>query len=113
MAKDTEVSKENKKFSLEKSDKKRLSRKTGFFVPKKAEVKTRSKRRTRSSKSGARSRTKSEKTDGQKTEAKPSAETGKKPEKRSETKTGKKKAKKSEKYCFFTHTCIRIPSNEP
>ena len=44
----------------------------------------------------ARSRTKSEKTDGQKTEAKSSADTDKKPEKRSGTKTGKK-AKKSEK----------------
>ena len=55
MAKDTEVSKENKKFSLEKPDKKGLSRKTGFFVPKKAEVrqevrqedKRRSKRRSK------------------------------------------------------------------
>jgi uncharacterized radical SAM protein YgiQ len=39
MAKDTEVSKENKKFSLEKSNKKRQSRKAGFFGTKRVETK--------------------------------------------------------------------------
>jgi uncharacterized radical SAM protein YgiQ len=93
MAKDTEVSKENKKFSLEKPDKKRLNRKTGFFVPKKMEVRQET---VEEAQLETRSRTKSEKTDGQKTEAKSSADTDKKPEKRSGIKTGKK-AKKSEK----------------
>lgn len=93
MAKDTEVSKENKKFSLEKPDKKRLNRKTGFFVQKKMEVKQET---IEEAQLETRSRTKSEKTDGQKTEAKSSADTDKKPEKRSGIKTGKK-AKKSEK----------------
>lgn len=93
MVKDTEVSKENKKFSLEKPDKKRLNRKTGFFVPKKMEIRQET---VEEAQLEARSRTKSEKTDGQKTEAKFSADTDKKPEKRSGTNTGKK-AKKSEK----------------
>lgn len=93
MAKDTEVSKENKKFSLEKPDKKRLNRKTGFFVPKKMEVRQET---VEEAQLEARSRTKSEKTDGQKTETKSSADTDKKSGKRSGTKTGKK-AKKSEK----------------
>ncbi len=96
MAKDTEVSKENKKFSLEKSDKKRLSRKTGFFVPKKAEAGQETREEANS---GARFRTKSEKTKEKKIEVESSAETGKKPEKRSGTRTGKK-AKKSKKSVF-------------
>ncbi len=38
MAKDTAFPKENKKSSIEKSDKEKSGRKTGFFVPKKAEA---------------------------------------------------------------------------
>jgi len=37
MAKDTAFPKKNKKSSIEKSDKEKSGRKTGFFAPKKAD----------------------------------------------------------------------------
>ena len=82
---------------MEKPDKKGLSRKTGFFVPKKAEVGQEVRQEARRSKrrmeSGARSRTKSEKTDRTENRSKPSEKQGKNPEIKIRNKTGKKSKK--------------------
>lgn len=95
MAKDEIVSKKDKNLNSKKPNKEGLGRKTGFFVPKKAEKKQKIKKEAES---GAKSRIKSEKVEGKKTEVKFSevksqTEEGKKPEKRSKTKHGKKERK--------------------
>jgi uncharacterized radical SAM protein YgiQ len=103
MAKDTAISKKNKNLSSEKPNKEGSNRKTGFFVPKKAEVRQKTKE---GAESRAKSKTKFEKTEGKKIEVKSWTEAGKKssmvespteaggkPEKRSETKQGKRERK--------------------
>ncbi len=95
MEKDTAFPKENKKYSREKLDKVRSGRKTGSFVPKKAEV---GQKEREKAKSRAKFRTKSEGAD-----VKPSAGTREKQGKKSKIKTGEmgkkegKKEKNSEK----------------
>lgn len=100
MAKDTAVSKKNKSLSSEKLNKERPSRKTGSFVPKKAEKRQKTKKEAES---GAKSRIKSEKAEGKKTEVKFSevklskvkspTEVGRKPGKGSEPKHRKRERK--------------------
>jgi uncharacterized radical SAM protein YgiQ len=95
MAKNTASPKENKKTSIEKSEKERSGRKTGFFVPKKAETGQKEREETRKElESGANPRTKSERV-----AVRPSVEKREKPGKRPGNKTEKneKKDKKLEK----------------
>lgn len=101
MAKDTAFPKKNKKSSIEKSDKEKSGRKTGFFAPKKAEAGLEAREELES---GAKPRKKSERA-----EVKPPVETREKQEKKSEIKAGKKekREKKSEKY-----VSSRIPASE-
>ena len=101
MAKDTAFPKKNKKSSIEKSDKEKSGRKTGFFAPKKAEAGLEAREELES---GAKPRKKSEWA-----EVKPPVETREKQEKKSEIKAGKKekREKKSEKY-----VSSRIPASE-
>ena len=101
MAKDTAFPKKNKKSSIEKSDKEKSGRKTGFFAPKKAEAGLEPRNELES---GAKPRKKSEQAD-----VKPPIETREKQEKKSEIKAGKKekREKKSEKY-----VSSRIPASE-
>ena len=101
MAKDTAFPKKNKKSSIEKSDKEKSGRKTGFFAPKKAEAGLEARDELES---GAKPRKKSEQA-----EVKPPEETREKQEKKSEIKAGKKekREKKSEKY-----VSSRIPASE-
>ena len=101
MAKDTAFPKKNKKSSIEKSDKEKSGRKTGFFAPKKAEAGLEARDELES---GAKPRKKSERA-----EVKPPEETREKQEKKSEIKAGKKekREKKSEKY-----VSSRIPASE-
>jgi uncharacterized radical SAM protein YgiQ len=82
MAKDTTFPKENEKFSIEKLDKVKSSRKTGFFVLKKAEV---GQKEREEIKSGAKPRINSKPV-----EVKTPVETREKPGKKSEIETGKK-----------------------
>jgi uncharacterized radical SAM protein YgiQ len=67
MAKDTIVSKKNKNLSSEKLNKDRSSRKIGFFVPKKAEMRQKTEKEA---KTDAKSKIKSENLRGKKTEKK-------------------------------------------
>ena len=101
MAKDTAFPKKNKKSSIEKSDKEKSGRKTGFFAPKKADARLEAREELES---GAKPRKKSEQAD-----VKPPEETREKQEKKSEIKAGKKekREKKSEKY-----VSSRIPASE-
>lgn len=92
MARDTEISKTNKSLSSQKPDRKGSIRKTGFFVPKKAQTRQKAKEGAEPS---AKPRIKPEKTQGEKTKAKSSeikslTEIGKKLQKRSETRHEKK-----------------------
>lgn len=117
MAKDTAVSKKNKNLSSEKPNKERPSRKTGSFVPKKAEAKQKTKEEA---KLGVNPRIKSDKTKGKEAEIKVSevkvsevkiskvkspTAVGRKPGKGSETKHRKKERK--EKYISS-----RIPASK-
>jgi len=107
MAKDAAVSKKNKNLSSEKPNKEESGRKTGSFVPKKAEVRQKTKE---IAESGAKSGIKSEKTEGKKTEVKFSevkspTKAGKKPEKRSGTKHMKRERKEKS-------VSSRIPSSK-
>jgi uncharacterized radical SAM protein YgiQ len=105
MAKNTASPKENKKSSIEKSEKERSGRKTGFFVPKKAETGQKEREETRKElESGANPRIKSERMAVRLT-----VEKREKPGKRSGNKTEKngKKDKKLEK-----KASSRIPASE-
>lgn len=100
MAKDTAISKKNKSLSSEKPNKERPSRKTSSFIPKKAERRQKTKK---DAESRAKSRIKSEKTEGKFSEVKLSkvkspTEVRRKPGKGSETKHRKKEIK--EKFIF-------------
>jgi len=95
MAKNTAVPKGNKKYGIEKSDKEKSGRKTGLFVPKKAELRQEAREEA---KSGAKSRTRFEKAEAKSSAAKSLSKTGKKPRKSSEYKTEKKNSEhKTEK----------------
>lgn len=91
MARDTKVSKKDNNLSSEKPNKEKTGRKTGFFIPKKAELGEKVKEET---KSGAKPGMKSEKAEGRKTEVNPSIEAGRKS---SGVKSPKEAGKKSEK----------------
>lgn len=95
MAKDAAVSKKDKNLNSEKPNEERSGRKTGFFVPKKAETRQKTKKEAES---GAKSRINSEKAEGKKTEVKfsevkPQTEMEKKLGKGSRTKHGKRERK--------------------
>ncbi len=85
MAMATTFRKENEKSSMKKLDKVRSGRKTGSFVPKKAEM---GQKEREEAKSGAKHRTKPEQT-----EVKTSVETREAPRKKSEIRIGKKQDK--------------------
>lgn len=101
MAKETAFPKKNKKSSIEKSDKEKSGRKTGFFAPIKADAGLEAREELES---GAKPKKKSERA-----EVKPPVETREKQEKKSEIKAGKKekREKKSEKY-----VSSHIPASE-
>jgi uncharacterized radical SAM protein YgiQ len=95
MAKDKKVSEENKQFSMEKSDKEKTGRKTGFFVPKKIEVAQKAREKPRT---GAEIKPKAERTGAKSLEAKPTLKTEKKL--KSFGNKIEKKGKNSEKHFF-------------
>ncbi len=93
MAKDKTVSEENRKFSMEKSDKEKTGKRTGFFVPKKVEVAQKAREKPRK---GAEIKPKAERTGAKSLEAKPTLKTEKKP--KSFGNKIEKKGKNSEKH---------------
>ena len=105
MAKDKAVSKKNKNSSLEKSKNETANRKTGSFIPKKAEVRQKAKE---GAEFGARPRIESEKAKGRKTGVKTPeiisvTESGKKPSEAKSDKEAEKTGKKLEKRSETEH----------
>ncbi len=90
MTRDTAVPKKNKNLSSKKQNEEGSGRKTGFFVPKKAEARQKT---DEEATSGAKPGIKLKKAEGKKIDVKSPKETGKKPGKRSEIKEVKRAKK--------------------